>query len=243
MELMHDVITSLPFKIKFDAYIKPELLVRWPDQIMLLNETGLRGASFGVESFHPEARAAIQKMPDIDKILDSIASIKSKSNNSVKVQMNLIVGLPHEDESSLLKTQDIVRKSDYIDFWNWWPLQIHNKQNFEYHSPIDKDPESFGYEVSIPVLTNFKNLVVTDTVYWKNKHMDVIEATKITQRLSKEDAPYKKLGGWFCGAVSSVGVDVDLHFKNKNGLLDLLPFDKMKATKDNIVNEYIKNTL
>ena len=243
MELMHDVITSLPFKIKFDAYIKPELLVRWPDQIMLLNETGLRGASFGVESFHPEARAAIQKMPDIDKILDSIASIKSKSNNSVKVQMNLIVGLPHEDEASLLKTQDIVRKSDYIDFWNWWPLQIHNKQNFEYHSPIDKDPESFGYEVSIPVLTNFKNLVVTDTVYWKNKHMDVIEATKITQRLSKEDAPYKKLGGWFCGAVSSVGVDVDLHFKNKNGLLDLLPFDKMKATKDDIVNEYIKNTL
>jgi hypothetical protein len=46
--------------------------------------------------------------------------------------MNLIVGLPYEDEASLLRTQDIVRKSDYIDFWNWWPLQIHDKNNFEY---------------------------------------------------------------------------------------------------------------
>jgi radical SAM superfamily enzyme YgiQ (UPF0313 family) len=243
MELMHNVITSLPFKIKFDAYIKPELLVRWPEQIALLNETGLRGASFGVESFHSKARSAIQKMPDIDKILDSISSIKYQSNGSVKVQMNLIVGLPYEDEASLLRTQDIVRKSDYIDFWNWWPLQIHDKNNFEYHSPIDKNPKSFGYDVSIPVHTNFKNLVVTDTVYWKNENMDVFEATAITQRLSKEDAPFKKLGGWFCGAVSSVGVDIDAHFKNKNGLIDSLPFDTMKVTKSNIIKEYIDYTL
>lgn len=243
LNLMEEVITSLPFKLRFDAYIKPEMLVRWPEQIDSLVRTGLRGASLGVESFNPLARKAIQKMPDIDKVLKAIESLKTKSLGQVKTQVNLIVGLPDESEQSLIDTQKTIRSSSFIDFWNWWPLQIHDKNNFEYHSPIDKNPQKYGYQVSIPIKSNFRNLVSTDTVYWKNDYMDVFLATKITDRLSKLDAPFKRMGGWMCGAASSVGVDIDSHFANKKGLVDNLPFDEMTATKSALIREYIKNTL
>ena len=73
----------MPFKIKFDTYIKPELLVRWPEQIDLLVETGLRGASLGVESLNKKARQAVQKGANAEKVLDAITDMKSKNNGPI----------------------------------------------------------------------------------------------------------------------------------------------------------------
>jgi hypothetical protein len=243
LKWMHDVISSLPFKITFDAYIKPELLVRWPEQIDYLIESGLRGASLGVESYHPKARQSIQKMTDIDRILSSIEQLKIKSNGSVKTQVGLIVGLPYEDEKNLLLTQQLVRDNENIDFWNWWPLQIHDKNSFEYHSPIDKDPQKFGYQVSIPIHSNFKNMVITDTIYWENELMNVYKATEISEQLMKEDAPYKKVGGWLCGSVESLGISVDSFFNSTGGFIKDLPFEQMKNEKVKIIKSYIKKIL
>ena len=87
LELMHDVITSLPFKIKFDTYIKPELLVRWPDQIDLLAETGLIGASLGLETLNKDARQAVQKGSNVQGVLDALSLMKSKNDGQIKNTM------------------------------------------------------------------------------------------------------------------------------------------------------------
>jgi radical SAM superfamily enzyme YgiQ (UPF0313 family) len=246
LELMHDIITSLPFKIKFDTYVKPELLVRWPDQIDLLVETGLRGASFGVESLNTRARQAIQKGANADKVLDAITSMKQKSNGQVKVQCNFIVGLPYEDEKSIWKTHETVINHDAIDWWNWYPLLIHSKDHHEYHSPIDRDPAKYGYEVaSTPVLIKNTGAGKTNAwnTMWRNDYMNSMTAGKLAGKLRNMDQPLLKIGGWSCGSYESLGVDVDKHYETFDGMEKDLPIDSMLQNKKKIIDDYIQKEI
>lgn len=246
LELMHDVITSLPFKINYDTYVKPELLVRWPEQIDLLVESGLRGASFGVESYNKETRQAIQKGADIEKVLDAISNIKQKSAGQVKVQINMIVGLPHQSEDSIRASRERVVADNNIDMWQWYPLLIHSKDHHEYHSPIDREPEKYGYKVhhSSRLLKNTHagktNVRMT---IWKNKHMNAIKAGRLAEELKDMDNTYQKVAGWTCGSVTSLGLDLDKHYAEHDGLRRKLPTKVLKKNKQDIIKNYIKNTL
>jgi hypothetical protein len=244
MEYMHEAISELPFKIRFDAYIKPELLVRWPEQIPLLTDMGLRGCSLGIESFNPKTRSAIQKMPDIDRILSAMENLKKISNGAAKIQMNLITGLPFETEDSMRKTQEFALDCEFIDYWTWWPLQILDASSSEYLSPIEKDPSKFGYEIHIPIQTNFKQLAKQSDLqpissYWKNEHMDLLRATHLAKSFNVESHDKIKLGGWLCGAVSSLGIDIDKHYEENDGLYSKLPHGLMIQRKQHILKDYI----
>lgn len=246
LELMHDVITSLPFKINFDTYVKPELLVRWPDQIELLVESGLRGASFGLESYNKETRQAIQKGADVEKVLDAIANIKQKSQGQVKVQVNLIVGLPHQSEESIRESRERVVADPNIDLWYWYPLLIHSKEHHEYHSPIDRDPAKYGYEVAHKQRL-LKNTLAGKTnawmTVWRNEHMNAIKAGKIAEDLRQTDDEYQKVAGWTCGSVTSLGLDLDKHYEEHNGLRNKLPNSMLKENKKKLINEYIQTVI
>lgn len=246
LELMHDVITNLPFKINFDTYVKPELLVRWPDQIDLLVESGLRGASFGLESYNKQTRQAIQKGADVEKVLDAIGSIKQKSKGQVKVQVNLIVGLPHQSEASIRESRERVVADSNIDLWYWYPLLIHSKEHHEYHSPIDRDPAKYGYKVHHQKRL-LKNTLAGKTnawmTVWKNEHMNAIKAGKIADDLRKQDDQYQKVAGWTCGSVTSLGLDLDKHYTEHNGLRNKLPNNILKENKKKIINDYIQTVI
>lgn len=246
LELMHDVITSLPFKINFDTYIKPELLVRWPEQIDLLVESGLRGASFGVESYNKETRQAIQKGADIDKVLDAIGNIKTKSKGQVKVQINLIVGLPHQSEASIRESRERVVSDPNIDLWYWYPLLIHSKEHHEYHSPIDRDPEKFGYKVHHQkrlLKTTLAGKTNAWMTVWKNEHMNAIKAGKLAEELRLMDDQYQKVAGWTCGSVTSLGFDLDKHYAEHSGLRNKLPNNQLKQAKKEIIDDYIQTVI
>lgn len=246
LELMHEVITKLPFKLNFDTYVKPELLVRWPDQIDLLVESGLRGASFGLESYNKETRKAIQKGADVDKVLEAIGSIKQKSKGQVKVQVNLIVGLPYQSEESIRQSRERVVADPNIDLWYWYPLLIHSKEHHEYHSPIDRNPEKYGYHVH-----NRKRLLKTTLAgktnawmtVWKNEHMNAIKAGKIAEELRLSDEHMQKVAGWTCGSYTSLGLDLDKHYEKHNGLRNKLPKKDLENKKQQIIKDYIDDVI
>ena len=245
LELMHDIITSLPFKIKFDTYIKPELLVRWPEQIDLLVETGLRGASLGVESLNKKARQAVQKGANAEKVLDAITDMKSKNNGQVKIQCNFIVGLPYEDESSIWETHTKIIEHESIDWWTWYPLLIHSKEHHEYHSPIDREPEKYGYEVaSAPqLIKNNSWSSNTWNTMWRNDYMNSLQAGKLASKLRNIDRPLLKVGGWSCGSYESLGVDIDELCTKFDGMEKDLPVNDMIVNKNKIINDYIQSEI
>jgi radical SAM superfamily enzyme YgiQ (UPF0313 family) len=243
LEIMHEVISRLPFKIKFDAFIKPELLVRWPEQVDLLVETGFCGANLGIESYNPETRASIKKMVDIEKVIDSINNLKIKSNGQVKIQISLIIGLPFEAEESIWITREEVINNPNIDAWNFYPLLIHSKEHDEYLSLIDRDPEKYGYEIKTKRLfASAKNKSASPQNHWmtiwKNEHMTAFDAIRLAEKLRLEDAHLQKVAGWNTGNVTSLGLDVDKHYEEHNGLMDKLPDQFLSTQKHKVIEDY-----
>ena len=157
----------------------------------------------------------------------------------------MIVGLPHEDVKSIWRTHDIVKQHDDIDWWNWYALQIHNKERHEYHSPIDRDPKKYGYDV-VEQPTLIRNNMVNDNIWitdWKNEHMNSKMAQMLSAKLRKMDAPLQKVAGWNCGSYSSLGLDVDKHYEDNDGLIQKMPIENMIQQKKKLVSEYIQTEI
>jgi hypothetical protein len=56
-----DITRRLSHKIQYTAYIRADLIHRFPESADLLFESGIKGAIFGIESLHPEASKIIGK--------------------------------------------------------------------------------------------------------------------------------------------------------------------------------------
>lgn len=239
VEMLHDVITNLPFKIRFDAYVKPELLYRWPDTVDMLVECGLRGATLGIESTNPSTRAKIAKGFDLDKCMEVVTKLKKASNRKVKTQCNFIVGLPGESEKSIMNTREMVLQNNDIDSWSWYSLSIQDTNKVYYASEIDKDPEKYGYRVSRDAAGyNGRPLV-----FWVNDQMSYKRAKEIAENLTREDNPRTKIAGWWCGGVESLGVNIDEHYLKHQGLVDNLPQYELKDVYNKYMNAYLEHNL
>ena len=228
MEAVHDVISSLPFKIKFDAYIKPELLSSWPDSINLLIEMGLRGSLFGVESFHAGARTKIGKGQAIEKSLEAVKILKEKSKGKVKTKFSLQVGLPGEPIKSILKTQEFLRSASYIDAWQWFPTGIEKPFQSGSLSLMSKNPEKYGYKI-IQIQNDQSHYS------WESDTMDFELAQRLKFKLTEEDRPFQKVAGWACGGIESLGISVDNHYKYHDGLVSKLPIIQMAKAKSTLI--------
>ncbi len=57
----YEMTKTLPFKIRYATYIRADLLHRFPETIPMLKESGLSGATFGIESLHPEMSKLVGK--------------------------------------------------------------------------------------------------------------------------------------------------------------------------------------
>lgn len=178
-------ISKLP-KFEFVAYIRPELLVTKPEMIPMLADLGLRGAFFGVESFDMEARRAIGKGVDINRILDAAHAMTSY-NNQILIHASFIVGLPHESPENIYKTQEyMTSKNSPFRSWIWQTLGIRNDgiTTKDSQSTFDKNFEEYGYQIPL------------NSSQWKNEYFTVKSAGELTNTLNIQSAPYQKFAGW-----------------------------------------------
>jgi hypothetical protein len=190
---------------EFTAYIRPELLVTKPGMIPALAALGIRGAHFGIESFSNQARKAIGRPTDINKVLDSIVQLKAATN--VRTHGSFIVGLPGDSTDDVLAWKDRFTKSPGEIFNSWainplflirgnteqgisLPGSLKTEKNV---SLIEKDPAKYGYEI-IP--EPFSDKPQTLYANWKNDHMDCRTALSISDEINADTASYRTAGGW-----------------------------------------------
>ena len=245
LEILHEVISKLDFKIRYSTYIKPELLVAQPDQIPLLIETGLTSAAYGLESLNPETRQAIFKMKDPDRVLEAIKTLKHDSGNKISNQCTMIVGLPHESVDSVYKSFDVLYNADYIDHFSYYPLTIHTPDKYAYTSPIDRSPQSFGY-----IVKSRDSQIISSTgktngapLRWFNEHMNDTRAATIATEFNTSSKDRHKIYVWYRESLLNLGFDIDKHYTDHNGYIHKLPYESLKSAKINFINEYKKKLL
>jgi hypothetical protein len=148
MEEFHKLFTSLPFKPKFSAFLRLDLIDRFPHQADLLLEAGLVGNFFGIESFNHRSAKAIGKGLHPDRVKERLKWVREKWKGKVNTGVGLIIGLPYDDDQYFQELYDYVTSDEYpVQHTSFNSLHITDKTKGVnlYGSEFAMNPEIYGY--------------------------------------------------------------------------------------------------
>jgi len=233
LDVLYEALQGLPFQLGFATYIKPELLVRFEDQIDLLVELGLEHPSFGIETLNPESRKSVYKGCTSEEVLEALGDLKNKCikrDNGLIYSShgNMIVGLPYEDKETLLGNVEKIYASKVCDDISWFPLAITDKKKIGGYvplSPVDLNPEKYGYRTGnidlFPNLTNKQTIRPDRKMFWVNSTngMTFQSATSIALEIYLKYEKTKVAAGFQVPSLWSANADVYSLFQN--GDLDI----------------------
>ena len=158
---------TLPFKIRYSTYLRLDLIEAHPQTAIMLKESGLLGAFFGIETFNQEAATMIGKAFSGKKAKVFLPKLMHEIwNNEVSIYCGLIAGFPQETFDDLKATNQWMRDNG-VHCWGWNPLYINRQNNFisEYQSEFDKNAEAYGFRF----VDNSSNWVTDTTSFVKAK--------------------------------------------------------------------------
>ena len=156
-----NVVDRLPFKPKFWAYIRCDLIAAHPEQAQLIKDIGVKSAIHGFETYSNVTSKAIRK-GSVEKKIEGMRIAKKVWQDEVFLACMYVVGLPKDNVKDHL---------DFIDFWkNEGHKFIDNVTAFPFYikncgkysdlfnpSDIEKEKEKYGYE-----MVGYKNWIRND---------------------------------------------------------------------------------
>jgi radical SAM superfamily enzyme YgiQ (UPF0313 family) len=144
--LYNHVFSKLPFKIQFHCYCRLDLIAAHPESIELLENIGLGGIFFGVESLNYESAKFVGKGIKTEKAIDTLHLLHERWKNKINITVSGIVGLPHETEKSVTEWLDYLSSPTApLDTLLVFPLFIHRENHHIWQSDFEQNFEKYGY--------------------------------------------------------------------------------------------------
>lgn len=187
-----DVVEKLNFDTFFSGFVRADLMISRKGEIEDLARMNFRGHYYGIESFNHRTAKSVGKGMHPDRVKQGLIDIRKyfESTGLYRGTISMIVGLPHEDVNSLKQTRQWL-----LDNWKSqsliaWALSIPDGE-LDIPSKFS-DTSKYGYsKMNDDEIKNFKfndsrknlNDVHLNTMFWKNDHMNYIEAENIVNEL------------------------------------------------------------
>jgi radical SAM superfamily enzyme YgiQ (UPF0313 family) len=193
LDYVAEAIAKSGVKITYTAFLRADLIERFPETIPMLADTGLVAATFGLETFHTEAKKAIGKGLDNERQFEAIR--KLKKYKPTYTYTGMICGLPGEPLSSVYNSQKILEEQNFevFDNWDWWPLVI-RKNSVSRLSEFEKEYDKWGYTEMLP--DEYKpskydddlryNNDDSNLMMWKNKYLNYFSARTVATFLNRD---------------------------------------------------------
>ena len=224
--ILKEVFTSLPFKLTFSSYARLDLLNAHREEIELLEEMGMIGVNFGIETFHDKAAKLIGKgmVGKIAKqFLHDLKHTHWKSR--IKVATGLIQGFPYETYESHDETLAwILDEDNLVESVQPHALSVVNpaKDIFPYKSEFQINASKHGfYWPGENYVGSWKNMIGPVKTY-KEAYQLYIRAREATATTSRQ------LQGGF-------GLSANYSYAKFNAepksLDDLIAMDRFEFTK------------
>lgn len=181
VESFYKMTQELPFKIQYFAYIRADLVHRFPETATWLMESGLTGAIFGIETFGPKSSNLVAKAWSGKHGKEFLQKLKQEIwKDRVSINVNMIIGLPPDN----LK--------DYME-WTTWAADV-GIDNLSWHvfsfsphgdrlSEIEKYPEKYGFILH-------KNGDWHNGIYDRNEAFRMYDTIRRNPRKPKQIAAY-----------------------------------------------------
>jgi len=164
MREWHKMVMSLPFKIQYTAYLRADLLDRFPDVPHMLKESGLYSCFHGLESLGVEASTTIGKGWSGKSAREYIPRLYHDIwGKEVFQTLSFIAGLPGDTRASLLTTADWFNSNDLYNM-TWHPLGVTpGGDNVKHASEFERNAHKYGYELG-------------EGFMWRNSYWDYAQA-------------------------------------------------------------------
>jgi hypothetical protein len=206
--------------MKFSAFIRADLLGRYPEQIKLLNDLGMITCILGIETFDAESGKAIGKSTAPERIKEILYMMKDQTNPP-QIQSGFIIGLPNDNPKTLEQWLP------WIDDPNCPIDKIHsNTLQLGSGSDISVNPEKYGYTITNP-----------QTGAWANKHWTQQEADEYITQWQRRwwDNGRLRLAGWeYMGFLEAGYTEQQL----KNTTLDKLDWNDVRLRRQSKWENY-----
>jgi hypothetical protein len=187
LETVANAIAKSNVKIQYSAFLRADLLARYPEMIDILVETGIISSSFGIESLKDKTRKAIGKAGSLEKQLDAIKTLKEKTD--VWTHTGMIIGLPYETTEDIYETHKwFIEQSDiYFNRWQFFPLAL-RLNPMTRASEFERNYADYGYTLA----PNGEYLYG----YWENDITNFNDAWELSSKLNHEVAELRKESHW-----------------------------------------------
>ena len=192
MKAWHDMVVSLPFKIKFTSYLRADLLDRYPDVPYMLQESGLLTGFHGIESLGESASMTIGKGWSGKQARTYIPELYHNIwKQQVKQTISMIVGLPGDTRESLTDSAKWFIDNDLYNI-AWHPLGLRYGTPGRNSSEFEKDAPKYGYKF-VP-----NGQAVIGGYHWKTDYWTEPEAEAFTAQVLRPmtDPSNARHGSW-----------------------------------------------
>lgn len=226
IKALAEIASTLPFELEWIGFLRADLVWSKPETIELLEQSGLRSAFFGVETFNPYSSKVIGKGWSGKHAKDFLPVLKEKWGNRINWHLGLILGLPEwsykelEDDMKWLVDNEMHR-------WWWWALYINPVSGKTWQSEMDINYEKYGYVFPPNNMINWE--------YKDIKHEEVRQAA-----LAANDKCLSKInvGAWLLGELSTTyktKMSNLMHLKQSD-----VDFESARIKTRQFVEDYIK---
>lgn len=202
IEVLSEVVKSLPFKPKFRGFFRVDLMHKHESTIQIFKDMNVVGMHLGIETFYHPAGLAIGKGLHPDKVKLTLKKIRQIFGDNLSLNASFIIGLPGEPVTSILATQNWLESSENpINAWTWFPLRLTDPTEKRKASYFSKNSEKYGYKILGKAEAGLQ------AVMWENPIMTFYEAEKLAKTLTDRSLYKIGLNTWQMAACESLSTD------------------------------------
>jgi hypothetical protein len=232
MKEWHKMVTSLPFKINYTAYLRADLLDRYEDVPYMLAESGLLAAFHGIETLGEKGSTVIGKAWSGKKARDYIPRLYHDIwDNKVYQTLSFIVGLPGDNKESINSTLDWFEQND-LHHMALHTLGMNQNGESKNLSEFERNATNYGY--TFPYQKR--------PWAWVNDQWNYYDVEILLEELTpRREAIIARFGSWYTLMLMQYGFDKTL-FEKK---LSKISFStsQLVETGKNHIQSYIKKLL
>lgn len=186
-----DMSKRLPFKLDYSAYIRADLVHRFPDTAHMLQESGIFGAFHGIESLHPGASKLVAKGWSGQHAREYIPELYHNIwNKKVAQHLSFIVGLTGESPEDVRQTAQWFLDNDLPSI-RFKPLGLFGpggNTRMTIQSEFDRNAEKYGYTIH--------NVAENGRVNWSNDYWNNKSTVELVDILMAQVKPHLRHSSW-----------------------------------------------
>lgn len=185
IDRIYRISQKLPFQLEFGAYLRVELLEKIAGSASKLLDSGLRGANLGLETLNKKAGATVGKGYG-KRAIQTLSDARSTWKDTVAVNANFIIGLPHDSLLDLEEQHNILVEADWLDHVFYTPLGIPHKGDSLFSQGLYKKYYSEAKSLHPFFQTAIQQHEATDSYFaenlnWQSEEMDAGTAILIAR--------------------------------------------------------------